>query len=332
MKYTLPDKMKAVFQESKGSDLVVKEIKIPEPASGEVLVKMRYSPINPSDLSQLRGSMTPLPAYPFIPGIEGSGTVVSTGRGIIPALRSGKNVACSPKGKGGTWAEYMVTDAAKCIPLNKNISLESGSMLIVNPMTALALIEIAKKGKYTSMVNNAAASSLGLMLIDLCKTNNIKLINIVRNSKQLEFLEQHGAGNILNSSDKGFVGKFREISKELGNRLIFDAVGGEQTGIFIKESPGNSRIILYASLSNDFFSADTRDILQHGKTIEGFSLPLWLADKSITQLLRHTAKVKSFIASGQHFNIRSKYNITEVNEALRDYKTSMTGGKMLLEL
>ncbi len=332
MKHTLPSKMKAVFQESKGSELVIKEINLPVPGKGEVLVKMKYAPVNPSDLSQLRGTMTPLPLYPFIPGIEGSGTVVSAGKGIIPALRSGKYVACSPKGKGGTWSEYMVTDATKCIPLNRNISLEIGSMLIVNPMTALALIDIAKKGKYNTIVNNAAASSLGLMLADLCKTHRINLINIVRNSKQQELLTKHGAGIILNSSEKDFIRDFRKLSIEHKCRLIFDAVGGEQTGMLIRESPVNSRIILYANLSDDSFSADTRDILQFGKVVEGFSLPLWLGEKSIIQLMRHTAKVKSFIASGNHLKVRSKFDITEVNEALKHYKANMTGGKLLLKL
>jgi len=332
MKYSLPDRMKAVIQEKQGSDPVISELKIPEPGKGEVLVKMHYAPINPSDLSQLRGTLSPIPEYPFIPGIEGSGTVVSTGKGIIPALRSGKNVACSPKGKGGTWAEYLVTDATKCIPLNKRISLENGSMLIVNPMTALAMVDIAVKGKYRSLVNNAASSSLGLMMADLCKIHNINLINIVREDSQVKLLEQQGAKYILNSSDKDFVSDFRKLTMELEARLLFDAVGGEQTGVFIKESPGGSRIILYANLSNDVFSTDTRNILQHGKVVEGFSLPLWTAKKNILQLLRHTGKVKSFITSGHKTVIRAKYDISEVNRALDEYRKEMTGGKLLLKL
>ena len=72
-------------------------------------------------------------------------------------------------------------------------------MLIVNPMTALAMIDITLKGKYKSIVNNAAASSLGLMMIELCKKHRINLINIVRNDKQVKLLEQNKAENILNS-------------------------------------------------------------------------------------------------------------------------------------
>jgi NADPH2:quinone reductase len=332
MKSALPSSMKAVFQENKGSELVIKEVPVPEPDEGEVLVKMQYAPINPSDLSQLRGTLTPLPVYPFIPGIEGSGIVVAAGKGLIPSIRSGKRVACSPKGKGGTWAEYLVTDATKCIPLPNGISMENGSMLIVNPMTALALIDIALKGKHKSIVNNAAASSLGYMMIELCKKYKLNLINIVRSNKQADLLKQLGATNILISTDQDFKTNFRDLTEQFNTTLLLDAVGSEQTNTFISESPKGSRIILYANLSNSTFSADSRDILQHGKTIEGFSLPLWTADKSLIQLLRHMARVKSFIEKESNVQIRSQYGISEVNKALEEYRLSMSGGKVLLKL
>lgn len=332
MKKTLPVRMKAVFQDSQGSDLILRDVKVPEPGKGEVLVKMKYSPLNPSDLSQLRGTLTPLPEYPYIPGIEGSGTVVAAGGGILPEIRAGKNVACSPKGKGGTWAEYIVTDASKCIPLGKNIDLQSGSMLIVNPMTALAMIDIAKKGRYKALVNNAAASSLGLMMVDLCKSYKIKLINIVRNNNQLSILKEAGAEYIVDASDTAFSMNLRKLLEKLDAKLIFDAVGGEQTEIIIKESLYGSRIIMYANLSDKSFSADSRDILQYGKTIEGFSLPLWISDKSIIQLLGHTKRVKSFISGLHQPLIREKFGISEISSALLQYRNQMSGGKILLEL
>jgi NADPH:quinone reductase-like Zn-dependent oxidoreductase len=332
MKNSLPEQMKAVFQDSPGSDLIVKDVEIPRPGKGEVLVKMKFSPLNPSDLSQLRGTLSPLPDYPFIPGIEGSGTVVAAGKGVIPLLRSGKNVACSPKGMGGTWAEYLVTDASKCIPLGKNIDLISGSMLIVNPMTALAMVDIAVNGNYKSIVNNAASSSLGLMMIDLCKVHNIQLINIIRDNKQYSILERAGADYILDSSDNNFRINFKKLTEKLDARLLFDAAGGEQTEIMIKESLKGSRVIMYANLSGKQFSADSRDILQHGKTIEGFSLPLWISDKSIIQLLRHTGKVKSFISGSHKPVVKKMFGISEINTALSKYREKMSGGKILLEL
>ncbi len=66
------------------------------------------------------------------PGIEGAGTVVSSGGGILGWLLTGKRVAFHPM-KCGSWGEYAVAKAKDCIILQANISLEQGSMLIANP-------------------------------------------------------------------------------------------------------------------------------------------------------------------------------------------------------
>ena len=149
--------MKALMQENPGGEIFLAEVPIPEPGPGEVLIKMKFSPINYSDLSLLQGTHAPRPQYPVIPGIEGSGIVVQSGKGLIPALRKGKRVACTAsENKGGTWAEFMVTSATRTIPLNKKLDDEQGAMLLVNPLTALSLIEIPLKNKQRAIVNNAA--------------------------------------------------------------------------------------------------------------------------------------------------------------------------------
>ena len=176
----IPEKMLAIRQKEAGGRLSLEELDIPRPGRGDVLVKVDASPINPSDLALLGGGYLQR-NYPFTPGLQGSGTVVLSGRGIMPGLRMGKRVACSPSSGGdGTWAEYMVTSAMRTVPLPRNVSMDQGSMMLVNPMTAMAFILLAKEGKHRAMVNNAAASSLGKMLIRMCQRTGIPLINIVR--------------------------------------------------------------------------------------------------------------------------------------------------------
>ena len=75
--------MQAIFLEKPGGPLVVKEVKIPEPGPGEVLIKMSAAPINPSDLAQIRNANTDNDLATFIPGLEGSGTVVAAGKVLL---------------------------------------------------------------------------------------------------------------------------------------------------------------------------------------------------------------------------------------------------------
>ena len=87
--------MKAVFLEKPGGHLVMKEVNIPVPGPGEVLIKMKAAPVNPSDLARIRNTAAGHDLATFIPGIEGSGTVevkeycpISGSEKGLPVLRN----------------------------------------------------------------------------------------------------------------------------------------------------------------------------------------------------------------------------------------------------
>src|ERR1044071_1156223 len=148
--HSIPSTMHAVQLDEPNGKLMLHEIPVPRPQAGQVLIRMPAAPINPSDLGSLSGlSYSGSRTFPFTPGLEGSGTVVEAGEGFMPRLLNGRRVACSALLTGdGTWAEYMVTSARLCMPLTTNVSLEQGTMLLVNPLSALAILEIAQRGKH----------------------------------------------------------------------------------------------------------------------------------------------------------------------------------------
>src|SRR5436190_18852295 len=117
MNHSLPATMHAVQLDEPNGKLTLREIPIPNPEAGQVLIRMAAAPINPSDLGSLSGlSYSGKRQFPFTPGLEGSGTVIATGEGRMSSLLNGRRVACSALLTGdGTWAEYMVTSAQVCI-------------------------------------------------------------------------------------------------------------------------------------------------------------------------------------------------------------------------
>lgn len=329
----VPATMKAVRQDTAGGKLYIDRIPVPQPAKGEVLVKMAASPINPSDLSALQGTYVGKPIYPLTPGIEGSGMVVSSGGGVLANMRVGKRVTCSSsEGNGGTWAEYMVTSAMRVIPLSKEVDMEQGAMLIVNPMTALAFINIAKEGKHKSIVNNAAASVLGQMLIRLCDRENIDLINIVRREEQVQLLKSLGAKHVLNSSDINFEENLSSLSKKLDASLFFDAVAGTDTQKLVDNSPYGSKIVLYANLSNSNMEISPRSLIQNARTISSFYLGGWSKSRSILQSLSAAKKVQKLVKTDLSSTIQKRFSLNEAQEAWDFYLENMTGGKTLLKI
>jgi NADPH:quinone reductase-like Zn-dependent oxidoreductase len=65
------------------------------------------------------------------------------------------------------WAEYLVTSAQLCVPLSKQVDMEQGATMLVNPLTAWALMEEARLGRHRAVVHTAAASALGRMVVRL---------------------------------------------------------------------------------------------------------------------------------------------------------------------
>lgn len=328
----MSEMMKAVRQNKAGDKLIIESIPVPDPGPGEVLVKMAASPVNPSDLANISGDYLAA-SWPFTPGLEGSGTIVKAGKGLLPRMRLGKKVACSPhSGEDGTWAEYMKTSVMNTVPLPKNLDMEQGSMMLVNPMTAMAFISLAKEGKHSAMVNNAAASSLGKMLIRMSLKESIPLINIVRKEQQVEELKKLGAIHVLNSNSDSFPEELSSLSRKLKASLFLDAVTGKETGRLLAAAPDGATLVAYARLSGDPIEADPSDLIRLKKTITGFQLGNWLSGKGILYKLNFLGRVKKEMNGALSSQVHRTFPMEEVNEAIALYRDTMSAGKVLLRL
>lgn len=322
-----PKMMQAVLLQGKGGPLTVGSLPVPIPGPGQVLVRMAAAPINPSDLGFLNGSYGFQKPFPIVPGLEGSGVVVSAGSGLLPRLLLGRRVACSAR-SGGTWAEYLVTSASTCFPLPKDLSFEQGSMMIVNPMTAYAFFEIAKRGKHAAIVSNAAASALGRMILRLGQIYNIPVIHIVRRPEQVKLLQTLGARYILNNSDSGFPAQLHELSNQLKATLILDPVAGDQVQGLLDAVPDNSTLLIYGTLSGK--RIDPQSLNQGGKQVTGFFLPDWIAKRNILQVLLDMRHVGQLVARELKTNIQKRFPLQEVQQAIALYQAHPTAGKVLL--
>jgi len=328
---SIPDRMFAIRQKEAGGPLSYEEIEVPRPSKGEVLVKMDSAPINPSDLALIKGGYLER-NYPFTPGLEGSGIVVMSGGGILAGMRKGSWVACSPKpGGDGTWAEFMLTSAMHTAPLPKGVSMEQGSMMLVNPMTTMAFVLMARKEKHQALVNNAAASSLGKMLIRMCQLQNIPLINIVRRENQVEELKKLGATYVLNSSKSSFESELKELARQKSATLFLDAISGRQTSLLLRTAPSGSKVVTYARLSGEDIQADPTELINQGKKIEGFQLGSWLQKQKLLFKLNFISKVKRLLEKELSSNIRRTHPMAEVDKALAEYQNNMSEGKILLK-
>jgi len=305
--------------------LVTGPVPVPVPDPGEVLIKVACSPINPSDLGFVAG----VHGTPIVAGLEGSGRVVAAGPGLIPRALHGRRVAFA-SAHGGAWAEYAVAKAMRCIPLTRRVSTEQGSMLIVNPLTAIAFFDMARRGRHHAIVNNAAASALGRMLIRLGRRHGIPVISIVRRPEQAGAIMQAGAAHVLDSSDPSFASALRDLAGRLRATLVLDAIGGAHTQTLVEAAPPGSTIVAYSALAGEPSTFHPRTLIAEDKTIVGFYLGNWAAKKNLVRTIRDVIAVQQLIGSGLETDVRRRMPLEAAQQAVDLYAREMSAGKILL--
>ncbi len=225
--------------------LELAERDVAEPGGSEVVVAVEASPINPSDLGMLLGAVAPgalrsdgadlvgeVPPAAFglyrdrldkpVPvGNEGAGTVIAAGPEAATLI--GRRVAMFG---GSMWADYRVADAAAVVELPDDVSTAEGAALFINPLTALSMVETMRAEGHGALVHTAAASNLGQMLVRICTSDGIGLVNIVRRAEQAQVLRDLGAVHVVDSSGPDFAHRLTDAICETGATLAFDAIGG----------------------------------------------------------------------------------------------------------
>jgi len=332
MSQSLPSVMRAVQLDEPMGELTLREIPLPRPGANQVLICMAAAPFNPSDIGAMAGStFSGVRKYPFTPGIEGSGRVVEAGTGFMPRLLNGRRVACSAMPTGeGTYAEYMVTSANLCVPLFRNVSMEQGAMLVVNPLTALAIFKIAQRGKHRAIVNTAAASALGGMILRLGKRYNIPIIHIVRRQEQVDLVRRRGGEFILNSGDNDFVENLRVTAHKLQATLLLDAIGGTMTQQLAEAAPYDSTILLYSHLSRKNIETDSHVWIAKNLHAHGWLLSNWMATKNMIQKLGLARQAQSLLGTDLGSPVHKRIPLSAAQQGFEAYIHNMTAGKILL--
>ncbi len=320
---TLPATMFAVVQTQDGysgtatgpvldnaSDwLAEAELPLPSPGPGQVLIRLRAASVNPSDVHFIKGEYGQPRVKGAAAGFEGCGDVIATGSGA-EALQ-GQRVAFVAAGSGA-WAEYVVTQAQMCIPLRPEISDDDGAAQIVNPLTAMAMVDIART-EGEAFVVSAATSQLGKLMCSLGRDLGLQPIAIVRRAEATDALKDLGAAEVLVTGDPDVAAQFAAISARLKPRVFLDAVADQLSEQVFCAMPSGARWVCYGKLSPDLPKlTQMGQLIFMSKRIEGFWLTRWMMDTPPADQIRVVAEVQARFADG-----RWKTDISE-RLALRD--------------
>ena len=144
--------------------LEIESVKSRSLKPGEVRISVLATPIHPSNLLKISGQYGIAPNLPETPGTEGVGQVIEVASDVT-MLQVGQRVFIAGY---STWQQEVIGPVGSFIPLPQEGDVQQLSMLMINPITALRLLDgFAALTEGDWLIQNAANSAVGSYLIQL---------------------------------------------------------------------------------------------------------------------------------------------------------------------
>ena len=301
---------------------------IPEPAPGQVIIKVAYAGVNRPDALQRAGSYAPPPDASDLPGLECSGEIVGIGQGVSEWKLGDKVCALLP---GGGYAEYVATPAVHCLPVPEGMGMKEAACL---PETFYTVwTNVFMRGGLDGgekFLVHGGSSGIGTTAIQLAKAFGARVFATAGSDEKCKACEDLGAEKAINYKEDDFV----EVMKaEGGADLILDMVGGDYIPRNIKALAEDGRLVQIAFLQGPVAEVNFALIMVRRLTVTGSTLrPQSVAAKAeIARELRE--KVWPLLDSGRVAPVMdSSFDFEKAADAHTRMESSGHIGKIVLEV
>ncbi|MFW6027650.1 MAG: NAD(P)H-quinone oxidoreductase [bacterium] len=259
--------------------LVPREIPVPSPAHGQVLVRVAAAGVNRPDMVQRLGLYPPPPGAPDTPGLEVAGEVVKTGPGV-DGLSVGDKVTALVA--GGGYAEYCVVDAPLALPVPTPLSLDEAAALPETFFTVWTnVFERAGLKAGERFLVHGGASGIGTTAIQLAAALGARVFATAGTAEKCAACEKLGAERAVNYREADFVSAVKEATDGEGVDVILDMVGGDYVARNIACLRLEGRLVNIAFLKGAKVELDLLPVMLKRLTLTGSTLrPRPLEDKA----------------------------------------------------
>ena len=246
MTQPVPASMKAIeILEPGGPEMLRPRARpVPEPAEGEVLVRVAAAGVNFPDVAQRRGNYPPPPGASDLPGLELSGEVVALGPGVSgPA--PGEAVCALVS--GGGYAEYCAVPVPQCLPVPDGLDMVQAAALPETFFTVWTnLFDGGRLKAGETVLIHGGSGGIGTTAIQIARAFGARVFATARTAEKCAFCEALGAERAINYAEEDFVAVARELTEKRGVELILDMVGGDYLARNIRALAVEGRLVQIA--------------------------------------------------------------------------------------
>lgn len=320
--------MRAIIIEQAGGPEVLTPADIPEPeaAEGSVVLEVAAAGLNFIDTYQ-RGGLYPM-RFPFVPGLEGAGTVVAVGGGVTD-WSVGDRVAYSSS--QGAYAERAVVPSGQLVPVPDDVELDVAAAVMLQGMTAhyLALDTFPLVSGSTCLVH-AGAGGVGLLLIQMAKRAGATVFTTVGTPDKMELARAAGADHVINYSEQDFAEAIVEIAGERPLDVIYDGVGKTTFAKGLGLLARRGLMVTFGNASGPPDPVNVLDLMRNGSLY--VTRPTLFDYVASTEELRGRAgDLFHWIAAGDlDVRIGARYELADAADAHRALEGRQTTGKVLI--
>ncbi|MGE4325158.1 MAG: NAD(P)H-quinone oxidoreductase [Pseudodonghicola sp.] len=240
---------------------------MPQPAPGQVVLKVAYAGVNRPDALQRAGSYAPPPTASDLPGLEASGEVVALGVGVSDWKIGDKVCALLP---GGGYAEYVATPAAHCLRVPEGMGMKEAACLPETFFTVWSNVFMrgGLKGGERFLVHGGS-SGIGTTAIQLANAFGARVFATAGSAEKCAACTALGAERAINYRDEDFVEVLRA---EGGADLILDMVGGSYIPRNVRALADDGRLVQIAFLTGPKAELNFAQVMARRLTITGSTL------------------------------------------------------------
>lgn len=314
--------------------LVRRDIPVPAPGPGEVLIRLRHSGINFMDVhtrqGKYAGSRTYQVSVPTTLGIEGAGEVAAIGR-EVQDLAVGDRVAYCLA--WGSYAEYAAVPAWRVVPVPGALPLDRAAAAMFHGLTAHYLADdVGRLGPGVTCLVHAASGGIGQLLVQLGARLGATVYATTSTAAKAAIARQRGATAALTYDDGGFADAIRDLTGGRGVDVVFDPVGSPTLRDSFRATRKRGLVVSFGSVGGAVRDLDPIELGEAGSL---FLTRPRLADHlpDAPTIRRRAAEIFDALLGGAlTIDIAGRYSLDTVEAAHAALEERRAVGKPLLDL
>jgi NADPH:quinone reductase len=311
-----------------------REVPVPSPGPGEVLIRLAYSGINFMDIHTRQGKYAGSRTYPqTVPttlGIEGAGNIEGLGSGVDD-FRVGDKVAYCLS--WGSYADYAIVAAWRVVHVPEQLPLELAAASMFHGLTAHYLAyDLGKFGPSVTCLVHAASGGIGQLLVQIGARLGATIYATTSTDAKAQVARDHGAKAAFLYDNGRFADKIRELTGGRGVDVVFDAIGKSTLRDSMRATRTKGVVVSFGSVGGDVIDLNPIELGEAGSLfLTRPRLADYLSDAETIR--RRAADLFTALIDGTlSIATAGRYTLENVEEAHQDLQNRTAIGKLLIKI